>query len=370
MHIAIVGAGVSGSYAAYLLGKKFDVTLYEEHPQPGFPRHCTGIFSSSIRKVARFPSELIQNKITRAIIHTESKKLEIKVNDLVLDRPGLDRFFFEKAKENAKAILNKRIASVSRENRQFVLNTENSKEKADAVVGADGVSSVVRKDIFKSKNQLYYGLQSLVEGDFDESCYEVFFQRKYSDTHFAWKVPLSSSLAFYGIMSSSSPRQYLDAFLKSQRVKKQSIKQSFGNTIPVSNPHFRPEKDKAYLIGDAAGINKATTGGGVVPGLRSAKALHKALTEGKSYNAVVKKEVGRELKLNLAIHDFMKSLSEKQLSRFLSAVAESGMADKLNSKSRDEIKSLIPSLSLSWLKSPALLSFSPRMAASLIKTHF
>ncbi|HDP73574.1 MAG TPA: NAD(P)/FAD-dependent oxidoreductase [Candidatus Woesearchaeota archaeon] len=370
MHIAIVGAGVSGSYAAHLLGKKFDVTLYEEHLQPGFPRHCTGIFSHSIRKLVKLPDELIQNKISRAVVNTGKSSFEFKVKDIVIDRPALDRFFFEKAKENAKAILKKRIFSVSRENRQFVLNTENSKEKADAVVGADGVSSVVRKDIFKSKNQFYHGLQSVVEGDFDESCYEVFFQRKYSDTHFAWKVPLSKTKALFGTISGSNTSERLNSFLSDQRIKKQSISETFGGAIPMYNSRFRLEKSKAYLLGDAGGLNKAATGGGVIPGIRSAKALYKALSAGRSYNSIARKEVGKELILNKATQIFLKSLSEKQLSGFFSGFLESGIAEKINSKSRDDLETLLPTISLSWLKSPKLLSFSARMISSLAKAHF
>src|SRR5262245_36556265 len=48
MHdVAIIGGGPGGLYAAQrLAGRGFDVAVFEEHPTPGEPVHCTGVLAA------------------------------------------------------------------------------------------------------------------------------------------------------------------------------------------------------------------------------------------------------------------------------------------------------------------------------------
>ena len=44
--VAIVGGGPGGLYAALHLAQRgFSVALFEEHPTPGDPVHCTGVLA-------------------------------------------------------------------------------------------------------------------------------------------------------------------------------------------------------------------------------------------------------------------------------------------------------------------------------------
>ena len=40
MKIAIIGAGISGNMAAYLLSRSHDVTIYEKRDRPDNSTHC------------------------------------------------------------------------------------------------------------------------------------------------------------------------------------------------------------------------------------------------------------------------------------------------------------------------------------------
>ena len=96
--ISIVGGGPAGCYSAFLLakaGKK--VNIIEEHKQIGSPVQCTGIVTSSIKKIIPIKKNAILNKISRAKIFSKNNSVEIKLKNpnLVLDRQKLDQHLAE-----------------------------------------------------------------------------------------------------------------------------------------------------------------------------------------------------------------------------------------------------------------------------------
>jgi len=61
-----------------------------------------------------------------------------------------------------------------------------------------------------------------------------------------------------------------------------------------------------YLVGDAAGLVKATTGGGIITGIMSGQLCAQAIMQNKSYP-----ELLLPLKRELRLHDFMRAILNK-----------------------------------------------------------
>ena len=75
--IIVVGGGPCGSYAAYSVAKHgAEVTVCEEHPEVGAPRHCAGHLNiSSMKRLGiQVPQEVIENKIKGAVFISPSGK--------------------------------------------------------------------------------------------------------------------------------------------------------------------------------------------------------------------------------------------------------------------------------------------------------
>ena len=62
-----------------------------------------------------------------------------------------------------------------------------------------------------------------------------------------------------------------------------------------------------YIVGDAAGQVKATTGGGIVPGMGAAESLAQSIIEGKDYEKLWRKNIG----FKIWIHLFMRNTMDK-----------------------------------------------------------
>ena len=84
-----------------------------------------------------------------------------------------------------------------------------------------------------------------------------------------------------------------------------------GGLIPMYEPKLRTKKDKVYLIGDAAMQVKATTGGGIIQGLKGAEALADSIINKKDYERGWRKEIGKDLLLHLKMRNIMDKFKDK-----------------------------------------------------------
>ena len=65
------------------------------------------------------------------------------------------------------------------------------------------------------------------------------------------------------------------------------------------------------MVGDSATQVKATTAGGLVPGLMASRILANSIIKGKNYDNAWKKKLGRDLYFNLLIRKTLNKLSDK-----------------------------------------------------------
>jgi len=310
--ISIIGAGPSGSYLACLLAKHgFEVNVFEEHEKVGLPVQCTGITTSYLEKLVELKKDFVVNRVNKArIFSPDNGFIDVNLNNnIILDRARFDQHLMEKAKRaGARFFLSHRFLDYKKN----IIKVQNIKSNmikdiiADYLIGADGpLSDVAKSAGLKSKENFLVGIQARARLN-NQNIVEFYpFIEKY-----AWVVPESKDIVRIGLAARKNPKKALNSFLR-KRLKKYDIIETQAGLIPVYNPKIKTQKDNVFIVGDAASMVKATTGGGIIQGLIAARALADSIINKKDYSKEWKKAIGSDLLMHLKIRNIMNKFSTK-----------------------------------------------------------
>lgn len=307
--ITIIGAGAAGCYTAYLLAKAGkEVQIFEEHKEIGLPIQCAGLVTSSINEILKLKKGIIINEIDKVKIFSKNNCLELKLKNknLVLDRKKFDNYLADLAiKEGVKIFLNYKFLDY---NKKIKLRYKGGNEifsETDHLIGADGpLSQVAKSNILTKKRKFLTGIQAIAK-----SKNENYIEFYPSIGTFAWVVPENEETCRIGVASYNNPKDCFHKFLKSKNIR--VITELQGGLIPIYNPKLKTKKDNIYLIGDAACQVKATTGGGIIQGLKAAQTLANSIINKTNYEKKWKKEIGKDLLLHLKMRNVMDKFKDK-----------------------------------------------------------
>jgi geranylgeranyl reductase family protein len=310
--ISIIGGGPAGCYTAFLLAKQGkEACIVEEHSSIGSPVQCTGIVTSSINNIIRLKKDFTLNKINSARIVSGKKSAEFRLKkpNIILDREKFDRHLAEKAEDAGATIyLGEKFIKNKGEN----VITSKRTIKSDAIIGADGpLSSVAKANSMMQKRKCWQGIQARVKLK-NENIVEFYP----STGTFAWVVPEDNKTARIGLLAEKKANSTFKNFLKKIAGKSKIIGYQ-GGLVPKYDPKQATQKGRVYLVGDAAGQVKATTGGGIIQGLTAAEALAHSIISNKDYEKQWKKMLGKDLWMHLKMRNIMDRFSEKDWQRLI-----------------------------------------------------
>jgi geranylgeranyl reductase family protein len=354
--ISIIGAGPVGCFLGSLLAEQGkDVSIYEEHAVIGKPMQCTGIVTKELAGILPVKKDLIINRLNTVRVHSYNNHTDIKVNEFVLDRIKFDQYLADLAVKNgAKLFLSHKVVGIKKD----ILTVKNKgnikKVKSEVIIGADGPDSIVSKRIDNVKPEYYLGLQARVRGNFNPAAYEAYFGSICPD-FFAWIVPESKTIARIGLASKNNTNVYFDKFLKKLKIKNIINKQA--GLIPMYNKKIRVQKENMYLVGDAAAQVKATTGGGLVFGLKAAKILAGCIINKEDYGKNLKK-INRELYLHLLMRRILNRFKDKDYSSLIRLVDNKKIQNTLKNSNREYPLKLMFKL---LLNEPKFLLFAKKI---------
>jgi len=337
MGIIIIGAGPIGCFLGSILAKAGeDVSIYEQKSVIGKPVQCTGIVTQELGRIIEVKNEFVVNKLKKVKIFSKNNTTELPIDDVVIDRAKFDKYLAKKAKkQGAKIYLNHKFLGII--GGKAVIADKNNKIKAikaDAIVGADGpLSEVAKANLMFRKRNYYYGIQARVKGNFDKNCYSAYFGSICPD-FFAWIVPESGKIARIGVAGKKNVKELFNKFVKGKIIDYQA------GLIPIYDKKLLVQREKVYLIGDAAGHVKATTGGGLVYGLKAAKILANCILYGKDYKKELKK-INKELRIHLKIRRILDKFSDKDYNNLIKLMKNKRIKKILKEYDRDNVKKLI-----------------------------
>ncbi len=274
MKIAIIGAGITGLYLAWKLAEKgHQVTVFEKRNKIG-KEVCSGLFSEKILEFIPESQKLIKNEIESVLIHFPKHTLKVKFSKkfFVISHYQLDNLVADLAKKTgAKIILNSHLSEsdIKRQEGEF-----------ERIIGCDGANSMVRKKLALPEPKYRLGILGfLPQNDFSD-----FTETWPTKNGFIWKIPRGKELE-WGIMERPKmAKAIFDEFLKRNNLKLERIKSAL-----IPQGLIIPSHQKVTLCGDASGLTKPWSGGGVIWGLIAADILLKNFPDFIKYKKMVKR---------------------------------------------------------------------------------
>ncbi len=346
--ISIIGAGPAGSYAAYLLAKQgHEVHVYEEHPKIGKPVQCTGIVTSSIKDIIEMKKEFIANTIDTARIYAPNNKfIELKLKpNYILDREKFDNHLANMAKKaGAKIHTNHKFEGIR--NGKIVINGEEL--HTDYLIGADGPNSKVSQYLNTNKRQHIIGLQARVEKKVESNVVDFWLGMG----EFAWSVTESGTISRVGLVDRKDLNNKFKELLRRFGGK---VIERQGGIIPIYDPGQAIQNKGILTIGDAAGQVKATTYGGIIPGLIAAEELGKSL---KDYEKNYKKRMKKELDLALRIRKMMNNFTAEDYNELVGYFSQNKIKKIIAEEDRDFPSRFIFKI---LLKEPRFFKFATKL---------
>jgi digeranylgeranylglycerophospholipid reductase len=356
MNISIIGAGPVGCYAGYLLAKAGQsVTIFENHSSVGSPIQCTGLLTADFDEF-EFPMDsFLVNIFSGLEIHSPGKKMYLPQKEYLVCRNKFDNFFADLAREEGAQILTSH--SFMRKEREVLIikdagNNILRRITPDIVIAADGPLSPTAKafGLYHTERENFHGIQAVVEGNFNSEDYQVYFGKDVCPGFFAWIVPESATTARVGLAGKRNTKYYFDKFMRENGF---SVKEMQAGTIPIFHPGQKLSQDNCYLLGDAAGYVKATTLGGLVPGLKQAEILVNCIVKGKDYGKEIK-PLRRKMMLHKRMSEVFEKMSDGDWDKLISYIGQDKLKKVFAMHTRDNPKPLVVK---ALLREPRLLRF-------------
>jgi digeranylgeranylglycerophospholipid reductase len=297
----VIGAGPAGLLAAQEIALKgYSVGVLEEHQKVGEPDHCAGLLSlPGLRALnLNVPENVIQNRVIGAKIYAPSgHSVSIERGNreaVVVDRRKFDAWLAERAlKHGASVSTNAKVTRIQPDQTANYLahiqgQDTSSEVTARIIIDAEGSRCSISKSIGfpeVSKSSKFPAYQyEVADADVDDDYVEMYYGRRIAPGFFAWIIPLGEGRARVGLAARNKAKIRLDAAIRhhpqiGRKMKNANIERRLGGVVLVGLPIKRTFKNRFLVVGDAAGMVKATTGGGVVMGGLAARIAGKIVSD-------------------------------------------------------------------------------------------
>ena len=366
--VSIIGAGPSGNYLAYLLAQKgVDVKVYEDHDVIGKPVQCTGIMTSYLNELIRVDGweNFIVNTVhgTR-VFGPDGENVYVKLKkNFIVDRALFDQHLGKLAEEKgAEYFYKHRFTGCSHKDDWIELSFSNGQKTTDSVlVGSDGPGSLVGKSNgIYGERRFVVGVQARValKEKIDPEIVD-FYVDKSSDGYIGWVVPENDRIARIGVASYQHAHDYFKELLT---MRKGNVLEWQSGAIPLYNPRLVMGKTTSsgstFLVGDAATMVKATTYGGIIPGMMAAEELSKVIINHGNvfdYEKAWRKKIGKDLWLHLLIRKYMDKFNVMDYKRLIKYVNQDKILEVLEQHDREYPTKLLLKM---LIREPRFLRFA------------
>jgi digeranylgeranylglycerophospholipid reductase len=331
----VVGGGPAGLYTAWRLAHAgFAVVVCEEHEAIGSPAHCTGVVSAGSFDEFTLPRETILNALT-TVRFVSPAGLQVRytppsLEAVVVDRVAFDRWLAaQAAAAGAELRLQTRVSALDFTRTGVRGITAAGAIDARLVVIAGGASYQLQRRLGLGLPRAYLHtaqreLPAKRLGDV-----ELHFGSSVAPGGFAWAVPVDRPDGAHvrvGVMATADAPGWYDAMVE-------RLAPRWGIAHDGHRPRMkflplsaikRTYADRLLVVGDAAGLVKPTTGGGIYYSVLSAAlaadvaepALRRDRLQASSlrvYQARWRRRLAAEFHAQSALRSLAQRMSDRQI---------------------------------------------------------
>lgn len=342
--VIIVGAGPAGLYTAVLMAREgLDVLVLEEHAEIGTPTHCTGVVSAEAHDLYKIPEHVVLHRpSTCLVVSPNGTAVEFRSPGeeiAVVDRGALDQALAQSAQQaGVTVVTDHRVTGIRADSDGVEVSAEGQNAlRARAVVLACGVT-------YRFHRALGFGLPAGVlhtaQMELDArpaEALEIHVGRRVAPQGFAWLVPVKRgerTRMKAGVLLHGDARAHLQAFLARPTIAErlQSVPGEPVRRILPVGPVRRAHGERILAVGDAAGLTKPVTGGGIFYSLLSGAFAAETLVEALAaddlsagrlsrYETRWRQRLMPEIRTGRWFRHLLVNLSDREFDTFVAALA-------------------------------------------------
>jgi digeranylgeranylglycerophospholipid reductase len=297
MHdVVIIGGGPAGLFAgARLAAAGFQTALLEEHASVGEPVHCTGVLAADAFDEFHLSRRSLLNQLHTARFYSpaghEVTYSGDRVEAVVIDRRTFDQDLLERAM-SAGVLIERgaRVTGIQVDEAGVTVRTPSREHRARACILACGANYSLHRQIGFGMPRLFLHTAQLELPAKRLGDVELHFGAEIAPKGFGWVVPVSrprQQCARLGVMCGGDAPRYFHRMVARVASRWGLAAADLGSPrqkiLPLA-PISRTYSDRLLAIGDAAGLVKPTTGGGIYYSLVSAALASETLADAVSRN--------------------------------------------------------------------------------------
>lgn len=353
----VIGGGPSGLFTSSLLAEKgYSVALFDKESAIGERVVCSGVVSREAFERYNLPVNSIVGKLREALLHAPSdesiKYVHPEDDVVVVDRKLFDSNIGRIASEKGVSIFNNSVVmSIKNHDDHISANVRHPggtlSVKAEIAVIATGVSFNLQESLGLGRpKNIIKGIQTEFSSP-DIKELNMFWGNNFSKGFFGWAIPLLNGNLKIGVMTKKDPLECFrytlsklgkDSLLNSDQIEFKRRGIAFG-AIDKSYT------DRVVAVGEAAGLVKTTTGGGIYYGLISGEiasgVISDAFRKGRfdarflsQYQKLINTSISREIKFGEFFHRFYSKLDDQQINRLFDAAKEDRILDFISQRGK------------------------------------
>ena len=311
--VCIIGAGPAGGYLATLLARQqVSVIIIEQSPLPR-PKVCGGGLSQkSFRQLNLPPAAIDARIISGTYLAFKDKGVfyqEMPEAGYTVSRSSFDHYLAQQAVNTGATLMAPAtFRHFSPQGTTVMVSTSAGPVAARILVGADGVFSAVRKQLFPGKKPcLAHAIQARAYPE-DHQALERFGSRTWLDfgaihKGYGWIFPKRDhfNIGLYKIATTTKNRplrSLLAEFAaKNPLLQVCRLEQIRGGALPVKPIGAKISRGNILLTGDAAGLCESIFGEGIYYALRSARLAEKSIMDFLSGKSRLEKSYNQKIKV-------------------------------------------------------------------------
>lgn len=345
--VLIVGGGPAGLYAGRTLARAgCRVDLVEEHREFGAPVHCTGVLArDAFERFDLDPGSILNELRTVQFVSPSDTRIEYvsaTAEAVAIDRRLFDRQLAEDAVAAGVRVHNARVTSLTVSPQGAAVVAGDRRFTSEAVLLACGASYGLQRQLgLGMPRQIVRSAQAELPCNRPRDV-EVHFGSAAAPGGFAWAVPVHRRDRPYvrvGVMCDGDAgthfRRMVGQLQRRWGIQVDEVPTPRLKALPLA-PIEQTYSDRVLVLGDAAGLVKPTTGGGIYYSLLSARlaadTLQPALARGDlsaarlaPYEAAWKRHLGSELRWQTLLRRVAQRLSDRDIDRLFDLANTDGL---------------------------------------------